>query len=175
MSYTLYDGSVNVAKYALASLTSILKVAEAHPSAASFPTARLYEDMLPLTFQVHTVTDTASKLVARLTGVDPTPFENNLSTYEEMHARIAQVVEIVEKADKEVVNGRAGESVTMGLGPGVSVELKAWEYLQGYGLPNMFFHLNMTYAILRNQGVPLGKRDYSTAFLGNFIKMPGSN
>ncbi|KAM0428854.1 hypothetical protein ACHAPT_006654 [Fusarium lateritium] len=171
MSYTLYDSAIVLAKDALNSLSSILKKAEAHPNAATFPQARLAEDMLPLSFQVHSVTDTAQKIASRTTGVEPLSLSRDeLTTFEAFHARIAQVLEVVEKADKEVVNQREGEVVTLGLGPGKSAQLQSRDYVNGYGLPNVFFHLTTAYAILRKEGVPLGKQDYQTAFLGKYVQ-----
>ncbi|CAM1508873.1 Fc.00g026120.m01.CDS01 [Cosmosporella sp. VM-42] len=170
MSYTLYDASVGVAIDALNALSAILNIAEAHPDADKLPAARLYEDMLPLTFQVHMVTDTAQKVVARTVGSEPLSFKNDLSSFAEMKARISQVLEIAEKADKDTINARAGETVQLGLGPGKNAELTSMQYINGYGLPNLFFHLTTTYSILRNQGVPLGKKDYLRSFLGKYVE-----
>lgn len=171
MSYALYDSSILLAKDALNSLSAILKKAEAHPGAAAFPQAKLHEDMLPLSFQVHCVTDTAQKIVARTTGAEPLALaRDSLDTFEAFHARIAQVLDVVDKADKEVVNRREGETVTLGLGPGKSAQIQSRDYVNGYGLPNLFFHLTTAYAILRKEGVPLGKQDYQSAFLGKYIQ-----
>ncbi|KAJ4328387.1 hypothetical protein N0V84_001258 [Fusarium piperis] len=171
MSYALYDSAILLAKDALNSLSAILKKAEAHPNAASFPQARLCEDMLPLSFQVHFVTDLAQKIASRTTGVEPlTLSRDDFDSFEAFHARIAQVLEVVEKADREVVNKREAETVTLGLGPGKSVDLQSRDYVNGYGLPNLFFHLTTAYAILRKEGVPLGKQDYQAAFLGKYIQ-----
>ncbi|RSM12388.1 hypothetical protein CEP52_002507 [Fusarium oligoseptatum] len=160
-NYALYDSAILLAKDALNSLSAILKKAETHPNASTFPNAKLAEDMLPLSFQI----------VARTTGVEPLSLNrDNFDTFEAFHARIAQVLEIVEKADKEAVNKREGEIVTLGLGPGKSAQLASRDYVNGYALPNLFFHLTTTYAILRKEGVPLGKQDYQTPFLGKYIQ-----
>ncbi|KAF4976579.1 hypothetical protein FDECE_18461 [Fusarium decemcellulare] len=170
MSYSLYDSAVILARDALKSLSVILKKAETHANAASFPSARLAEDMLPLSFQVHSVTDTAQKIVARTSGTEPLSLSRDgFDSFDKFHARIAQVLEVVEKADKEVVNKRVGETVTLGLGPGKSAELASRDYVNGYGLPNLFFHLTTAYAILRKEGVPLGKQDFQGSFLNQYI------
>ncbi|RSL72443.1 hypothetical protein CEP53_001078 [Fusarium sp. AF-6] len=170
-NYALYDSAILLAKDALNSLSAILKKAETHPNASTFPNAKLAEDMLPLSFQVHCVTDVSQKIVARTTGVEPLSLNrDNFDTFEAFHTRIAQVLEIVEKADREVVNKREGEIVTLGLGPGKSAQLASRDYVNGYALPNLFFHLTTTYAILRKEGVPLGKQDYQTPFLGKYIQ-----
>jgi hypothetical protein len=169
MSFTLYDASVAAAKDAVASLRNILKKAESAPNSASFPESRIYEDMLPLSFQVFFVTDVAQKTVARCTGVEPVQFENDLKTFEDFYKRIEQVQEILDKADKEIVNKRIGETVTIGLGPGKTGDLATHAYVTGYAVPNLFFHLVTAYNILRKEGVPLGKTDFLGSFLGKHI------
>ncbi|KAF4975586.1 hypothetical protein FZEAL_7639 [Fusarium zealandicum] len=171
MTYSLYDASIVLAQDALNSLSAILKHAEAHANAASFPDAKLAEDMLPFRFQIHIVTDVAHKIAARTMGTEPLKLElEGLDSYEAFHARIAQVLEVLGKADRETVNKRADEIVTIGLGPGKSADVKVREFINGYGLPNLFFHLTTAYAILRKEGVQLGKQDYQTSFLGKYVQ-----
>jgi hypothetical protein len=55
------------------------------------------------------------------------------------------------------------------MGPGKEIQIPSVGYIGAYGLPNIFFHLSMTYAIMRNQGVPLGKSDYLSAFMGQHL------
>ncbi|KAF5532288.1 helix-turn-helix domain-containing protein [Fusarium phyllophilum] len=170
MSYTLYDAAILHTKEALNSLSSILKKAETHANSASFPTAKLAPDMLDLSFQVFFTTDTAQKIVARTTGTEPlTLSRDECTTFEQFHKRIAQVLEVVEKADRELVEKRGAEVVTVGFGPGKSVDMKVRDYVQGYGIPNVFFHLTTAYAILRKEGVELGKQDYIGAFMNQYF------
>ncbi|ENH67125.1 hypothetical protein FOC1_g10002757 [Fusarium oxysporum f. sp. cubense race 1] len=155
MSYTLYDAAILHTKEALNSLSSILKKAESHANSASFPTAKLAPDMLDLSFQVYFTTDTAQKIVARTTGTEPlTLSRDECTTFPQFHARIAQVLEVVEKADREILK---------------SADMKVRDYVQGYGIPNVFFHLTTAYAILRKEGVELGKQDYIGAFMNQYF------
>ncbi|KAF4988737.1 hypothetical protein FGRMN_9584 [Fusarium graminum] len=170
MSYTLYDAAILHTKEALNSLSAILKKAESHANASSFPTAKLAEDMLDLSFQVHFATDTASKMAARTTGTEPVALSREeCNTFAGYHARIAQVLEILEKADKETVEKRGAEVVTIGLGPGKSADMTCRNYVQGYGIPNVFFHLTTAYAILRKEGVDLGKQDFIGPFMNQYM------
>ncbi|KAF4436995.1 hypothetical protein F53441_13135 [Fusarium austroafricanum] len=170
MSYTLYDAAILHTKEALHSLSNILKKAASHPNAASFPTAKLAPDMLDLSFQVFFMCDTSQKIVARTTGVEPlTLGRDDCTNFEQYQARIAKVLEFVEKADREVVEKRGAEVVTIGLGPGKNADMKVRDYVQGYAIPNIFFHLTTAYGILRNQGVELGKQDYSSAFMSQYF------
>ncbi|CAG7554709.1 unnamed protein product [Fusarium equiseti] len=171
MSYTLYDAAVLHTKEALNSLSNILKKAESHANASSFPTAKLAPDMLDLNFQVFFTVDTAQKIVARTTGTEPLSLSRDECTnFEQYHALIAKALDVIEKADKELVEKRAAEVVTIGLGPGKSADMKCRDYVQGYGIPNVFFHLTTAYAILRKEGVELGKQDYIGAFMGQYLQ-----
>ncbi|KAL6875165.1 hypothetical protein J3F83DRAFT_730125 [Trichoderma novae-zelandiae] len=169
MSYSLYDASVPLAKNALKALANILQKAEAAPNGASLLAARIHPDMLPLTFQVKMVTDTATKLVARLTGTEPHAWEGEIETYADCHARIAKAEEILASANKDVVNQRQNELVSVGMGSLGTFQMTGPSYINGYVLPNLFFHLSTAYNILRKEGVPLGKTDYLTSFIGEFL------
>ncbi|KIL90030.1 hypothetical protein FAVG1_06768 [Fusarium avenaceum] len=174
MSYSLYDAAILHSKDALNSLSSILKKAESHANAASFTTAKLAEDMLDLSFQVHFTTDTAQKIAARLTGSEPlTLAREDCNSFESYQARIAQVLEVLNKVDRELVEKRIDEVVTIGLGPGKSADMKCRDFAQGYAIPNVFFHLTTAYAILRKEGVDLGKMDFLTPFVGQVAANQG--
>ncbi|KAJ4155493.1 hypothetical protein LMH87_000733 [Akanthomyces muscarius] len=168
---SFYDVSIGQALEVLDSLTAILKKAEAAPNAATLPEARIHEDMLPLSFQIYIVTDLGTKLAARLTGQEPPSNENNLKSFAEFHARIAESRAALEKADKNTINSRASEAVTVGLGPGKSAQMNGLTYNAGYATPNLYFHLATAYNILRKEGVPLGKMDYLTSFLGKHVDL----
>jgi hypothetical protein len=169
MSFTLYDGSISPAKDVLVALRAILKKAEADPNAASLPDARIHKSMLPLSFQVHVVSDIAQKLVARTTGVEPQTFENNLKTFEDFYKRIDEAEALFAKVDQEVVNKRADETVPIGLGAGKNAQVPSHGYVTGYAVPNLFFHLVTAYDILRMEGVDLGKMDFLLPFLGRHV------
>ncbi|PTB69080.1 hypothetical protein BBK36DRAFT_1113045 [Trichoderma citrinoviride] len=169
MSYSLYDATIPLAQNALKALTNILKLGEAAPNGASLLSARIHPDMLPLTFQVKMVTDTTTKLAARLTGTEPHAWEGEIETYADCYARIAKAEEILAAASKDVVNQRQNELVNVGMGSLGTFAMTGGNYANGYVLPNIFFHLSTAYNILRKEGVPLGKKDYLTPFIGDFL------
>lgn len=169
MQHSLYDATIPLARDSLNSLTAILKKAEAHPNAAKLPEAKIHDDMLPLTFQVHVVADIAQKLQARLTGKEPMKMENDLKTFKDMYARIDEVLKILGNTDKELVNKYTAEKVTVGMGPGKEAQMTGQGYANGYGLPNIFFHVSTAYCILRKEGVPLGKMDYLKPYLAQYV------
>ncbi|KPM41101.1 hypothetical protein AK830_g5466 [Neonectria ditissima] len=168
-SYTLYDASIAVVRDALDALSNILTKAEAHPNSASFLDARLAEDMLPFSFQVFFVTDLAQKLAARGTGADPLDLDRTLDSFAAMQARIALVRGVLDKVDREALNARAEAECTVGMGPGKEVKMQVKQYVNGYVLPNVFFHTTTAYAILRKEGVQLGKQDYLESFIGQYL------
>lgn len=176
MSYTLYDGSVTHALAAVRACQALILKAEAHATATSTPIdqlldARLAPDMLPLTFQVHMITDTAQKLVARLHNVEPAPtsWPEGLRTLADVRARLDAAAAALAGADRATVEERTDATVTFGMGPGKSAELKAKDYAAGYVVPNVFFHTAMLYSILRKEGVAIGKMDYLTPFIGRYL------
>lgn len=168
MSYSLYDATIPVARNALKSLSNILKKGEAAPNGASLLAARIYEDMLPLTFQVFMVTDTSTKIAARLQGVEPHAWEGKIESYADCYSRIAKAEEILAAADKELINKRQNETVPIGLGSRGTVQIPGVSYANGHFTPTLFFHLSTAYNILRKEGVPLGKNDYMEAYNGSF-------
>ncbi len=167
---TLYDITADLFTKALESLRTILQKAKSHdPSNAdSFVSARLYEDMLPLSFQIQVVSNTAKKTFERLLpSKGPYPvFPDDEKTLDELIARVEATLEIVRRITPEDLAGVDDKAVQFGIGPGMpDAESTGGRYVLGYSIPNLMFHLTTAYAILRAQGVPLGKRDYIATFM----------
>lgn len=172
MAFTLYDATIVEVTLALKALDHILTEAEKHPNSANFPESRLYEDMRPLTFQVHSATRYSEKVLARLSGRSAVEFENDLVSYEDMHARIHRALEALGQADKDAVN-RHGEEVAPTDVPSVgTMDLSGKAFAMGVAVPTINFHVTIAYAILRKEGVPLGKRDYIMPFANEHILKP---
>ncbi|CAL5872532.1 uncharacterized protein PFLUO_LOCUS6796 [Penicillium psychrofluorescens] len=165
MGDSLYDGTIGTVKSAMETLANLLRKAEESPKADSLLAARLYEDMQPLSFQVHIATLMAERTAARLSGRDPAVFENNLDSYAKMHQRVDTVLKSLTAVDKDELKQHADQVKPTQLPPGLEFEVSGSSLAHGMTMPNTFFHLNMTYAILRKEGVPLGKRDYLMPFL----------
>ena len=169
MSYTLYDASIGHAKEALKALSNVLTKAKACENASKIPEGRIIEDMLPFTFQVHSCTMVASKMASRVSGQEVIDYQANLTDFASMEARVAEVQKQLDSVDKDTVNGRVGETVGVGMGPGFEAKVQAWQYVHGYGIPNIFFHLMTAYNILRKEGGQVGKFDYLGPFMYEFI------
>lgn len=172
MSFTLYDATIVEVRLILATLHHLLNEAEKQPNAEALLQARLYEDMKPLTFQVHAATRFSEKLLARLSGREAVEFEDNLTSYAEMRERIDNALADLAKADKDTVNKHGEEVAPTDLPSFGKMDLSGKAFAMGAVVPNIMFHLNMTYAIFRKEGVPLGKKDYSMEFAKEHIFSP---
>lgn len=168
MAYSLYDATVTMATSSLKSLSQILACAEEHPHSTSLLTARLIDDMKPLRFQVHYATFQAQYLAAKLSGRGYTEPEDDLDTYEKMQARIQQALEVLKGVDRETANDRA-ETTTQFARSDHVMEVPVKGVATLVNIPNIYFHVSIAYAILRKEGVPLGKRDWSHGFVGEYI------
>ncbi|CUM65516.1 uncharacterized protein PRCAT00003162001 [Priceomyces carsonii] len=168
MSYSLYDATVLMAKGALTSLDRILSVAEKLPDSATFLAARLSEDMNPLTFQVYYATFLAEAVASILSGREYQQPDDDLDSYEKMHTRIAEVLKELEKTDKDTVD-KIGETMTHTTNHEGQVEVPVKALVGVKHMPNVYFHVAMAYAILRKEGAPLGKRDWSRAFASAYV------
>ncbi|HEV2676039.1 MAG TPA: DUF1993 domain-containing protein [Aliidongia sp.] len=167
MSFTLYDASIPVFLRALGQLSSILDKAVAHAEArkidpAIFINARLAPDMYSLARQVQSASDAAKFGAARLSGVEAPSFPDTEATFVELQERIAKTVTFLKSVDPAAIQGQEGREIVLKR-PGGDVHLTGASYLQGLALPNFYFHVVTAYAILRHNGLAVGKLDY----LGN--------
>ncbi|KAF4978475.1 hypothetical protein FZEAL_5161 [Fusarium zealandicum] len=169
MAFTLYDATIVEAKVVLGVLDHLLNQAEKQPDSSRFPEARLHEDMNPLTFQVHAATRFSDLLLARLTGKTAGEYQNDLVSFADMHARIFMVQEALDQADKDTVNRLGEEVAPTDLPSAGSMDITGKAFAMGAAMHNIYFHLSMTYAILRKEGVPLGKKDYAMGFATEHI------
>lgn len=123
-----------------------------------FLQSRLAPDMFPLRMQVTTVCDQAKFSAARSAGKDAPSHPDDEKTMDDLRKRIATVIAYLDGFSAKDFEGVEGRKVALPRWEGKS--MTATEYLLEYGMPNFFFHLTTTYAILRHDGVELGKRDY---------------
>lgn len=165
MSLSLYAASVPVLLQMLRSLDAVLAKAEAHAKEKKIDPnallqARLFPDMFALTKQVQVASDFAKGISARLAGVDVPSYADNEQSFEELRARIAKTVSFIEAIKPEQIDGKEEREIV--LFPGTEREKKfpAQTYLLHYGMPNVYFHVTTAYALLRHNGVELGKRDF---------------
>ncbi|OAR02351.1 hypothetical protein LLEC1_03369 [Akanthomyces lecanii] len=175
MPYSIYDASVVASKHLLTALQGILAKAEAHPEGASFPERRLAPDMLPFSFQIWsvcTVAEAQALTLQRKEAVRREYEESPLPTYAEMRARIEQVLALLETVDRDAAVEAGEHTTTIDFKGAIGKkELTGAAFCAGAGIPTMYFHTTIAYAILRNAGVELGKFDYVGPFFGGNIGM----
>jgi hypothetical protein len=164
MAISMYSASVPVLVRALSNLQAWFDKAEAHAAAKKFEpqvllNARLAPDMLPFTKQVQIACDSAKFGVARLSGVDAPKFDDTEATFAELRQRIAKTLDYVRSVPAAKIDGTETKDVVVPRRDG-SMTLKGEFYLKHYVLPNVFFHVMTAYALLRHNGVDLGKGDF---------------
>jgi hypothetical protein len=170
MAYSLYDASVKMANGALGSLEGILTIAEQQPNSEALISARLVEDMNPLSFQVYYAALLAERVAALLSGQEYELPSSDIGTYEEMHSRIARALEQLKKVDREKANA-IGDTLVMTDTPQGRQEVPVKHVISIRDMTNLYFHVGMTYAILRKEGVPVGKRQWTRPYLSEFAGM----
>ncbi|CZT19158.1 uncharacterized protein RCC_05004 [Ramularia collo-cygni] len=166
--FKFYTATISTSLSALTSLTNILKTAESkHADPSTLLKARLAPDMRPLTSQIHLLCQAIQRMVARLDGKSPfIPPVDDISSFEDMHARIEATRKNLEALDEIHINLRGDEVESTVLTETMSKDMTGWEFAMGASMPNVYFHLNMVYAILRMEGLELGKWDYIQGFMG---------
>jgi hypothetical protein len=120
--------------------------------------SRLAPDQFPFTKQIQIMTDVAKGAAARLAGQEPPKFDDNEQTVEDLRARLRKTVAYLEGVKPEALNGGEARLIPIPHKPGKG--LPGAEYLQQWAQPNFYFHATTAYAILRHNGVELGKSDY---------------
>ncbi|TDR39710.1 hypothetical protein DFR29_115100 [Tahibacter aquaticus] len=165
MTVSLYTASVPVFQQMLGSLGELLAKAQVHASEkkiepAALLQARLFPDMFALARQVQIACDFARGVSARLANVEVPKNDDKEASFEELQGLIAQTQTFIAGlAPSQFDGGEAREIVTR---PGTPKEKRfsGSAYLLSYGLPQFFFHVTTAYALLRHNGVEIGKRDY---------------
>ena len=164
MQLSMYQASAPVFAQGLRALLGILGKAQAHIEARSIDPnallqARLYPDMLPFNRQIHLCTDFAKGPVARLAGQEPTSFPDVETSFADLIARVANTLAIVEGFSADQIDGSEDKDITL-IRRGESTVVKGQAYLLEQAMPNFYFHLTTAFAILRHNGVEIGKKDF---------------
>ncbi len=163
----MYAVSVPPMIHSLTNLRSILEKAADYAETkkidpAVLINARLYPDMFPLSRQVQIATDVAKGGVSRLAGLEPPKYEDNESSFSELLARLDKTIALLEAFKPEQIDDSEDKTITLPTHD-KTVTFQGLPYLVDFVLPNVYFHVTTAYAILRHNGVEIGKQD----FLGN--------
>jgi uncharacterized protein len=164
MTVSIYDVSIPVLIRGLTNLSAILDKAAAHAEAkkidpAVFAQARLFPDMHPLTRQIQIACDTAKGAGGRLAGIDIPKHEDNEVSLAELKQRIGKTVDFLKTVKPSQLEGAESRSIEIKT-PNRTFSFTGVSYLNHFVLPNFYFHETIAYALLRENGVEVGKSDF---------------
>ncbi|MBM4208491.1 MAG: DUF1993 domain-containing protein [Gammaproteobacteria bacterium] len=164
MAIDMYQSSIPVFTRMLGNLSAILEKGEVHAKAKNidpsvFINARLAPDMYPLTKQVQIATDMVKGCAARLAGVEVPSYADTETIFAELQERVAKTTAFLQAFTADQINGSEERTVTLKL-RGKEISFWGQPYLLYFVLPNLYFHVTTAYAILRHNGVELGKMDF---------------
>ncbi len=164
MTISMHSASVPIFVRMLGNLSTWLDKAAAHAAEKKFEpsvylSSRLAPDMLPLTTQIQIACDAAKFCVARLAGVEGPKFDDDEASLDDLKKRVARTIDYVQSVPAAQIDGSDARSISVPRRGG-AVNMPGETYLKHFVLPNFFFHVTTTYALLRHNGVELGKSDF---------------
>jgi hypothetical protein len=169
MTSPMYTNSVPVFTQLLTAMQANLRTTAADVAAKSmapeaFLQARLFPDMFPLVKQVQIACDFARGVSARLAGVDVPSHDGNEASFADLDALLDKTLAFIGGLDAAKFDGAEGREIVLRPGTPKERKLGGQAYLSSYGLPQFFFHVTTTYAILRHNGIAIGKKDFMGAY-----------
>jgi len=164
MTISMYQASAPVFTRMLTQLKVILDKTATQAAAKKiddsvYLTARLYPDMLPMGRQIHIACDFAKGCCARLAGLEVPKYEDNEMSFADFQARIDKTIAFVASIAPAQIDGQEDRDINITVA-GNPVTFKGQAYLLHMALPNFYFHLTTAYAILRHNGIEIGKGDF---------------
>ena len=164
MTLSMYQASIPAFIRILENLSAILTKAEAHATAKKIELSvlvndRLAPDMLPFSRQIQIATDAVKGCAARLAGIEIPSYPDTESTFPELQERITKTIAFLKSVKQAQLDGSEDRSVTLKIG-GKDISFTGPVYLFNFVIPNFYFHVTTAYAILRHNGVEIGKMDY---------------
>ena len=169
MTSAMYTHSVPVFKQMLTSLKTMLTQASEYAATKSIEPnallqARLAPDMFPLLKQVQIAADFSRGIAARLAGVDVPSFAGQETSFSDLDVLLTQTLAFLDGVNASQFEGKESSEIVLRPGTPKEKKLTGQVYLANYGSPQFFFHVTTAYAILRHNGLPVGKRDFMGAY-----------
>ena len=160
MPFNLYDASAPVFVNSLADMKGWLDKAAAEKDEAALLDARLAPDMRPLSAQFQMASDSAKSAIGRLAGVEAPAMADTEASFDELRERCERTIAFIRSVDPAAIAAGEDRAVALRFPNGMGYDWIGRDYLTGFALPNFFFHVTTAYAILRAEGVSLGKPDF---------------
>lgn len=159
----IYQFTVPVFTKRLAALDAILEKAEAFIKEKGLTDAemldrRLAPDMLPFSRQIQIACDNAKNAVARLSGAEVPVFADEEKTLPQLRERVQKTLAILKGADEASFEGAETKQIVMPFLP--NMFMNGGDYAREYIVSNFHFHVTIAYALLRKEGLALGKADF---------------
>jgi uncharacterized protein len=164
MTISMYQASVPAFVRALTNLEAILEKGATHAQARKIDesvllNSRLFPDMFPLSRQVQIATDTAKSGAGRLAGAEFPAYEDKETTFQELGLRIRNTVTYLQSLSPADIDGTEDKTINWQTRSSTK-SMAGLPYLMNHLLPNLHFHVTTAYAILRHNGVEIGKKDF---------------
>jgi uncharacterized protein len=164
MKISMYEASIPLFLHTLESLKAILQKGAAHAEAKKFDpnnllNSRLAPDMFNLARQIQIASDAAKGAAARLSGTEPPKFEDTETTLPELIGRVDKTISYLRGLGAAQFEGADERTVTINT-PRGALSFPGLQFLRHWALPNFFFHVTTAYALLRHNGVEIGKADF---------------
>jgi uncharacterized protein len=156
---SMYNTTVPQLARMINNVLAIIAKAEAAPNAAALLEARLAPDMYPLMRQFQIVSDTAKNGIARLAGQTPPAMPDTETTYAQIKDRLQRTIAYIESVPRADIESAEDREVVLKF-PNGEMKFTGLSYLNTFLLPNFYFHAMAAYAILRSNGVEVGKMDF---------------
>lgn len=171
MEQVMYQFSVPMFNRMLTNLKHILQLAKSHGQQANiaeqvYLQSRVFPDMFPLCRQVQIAADLAKSSVARLSGHTAPGFADTETSIDQLLQRLDNTMDFISAVDANAFGGTESKALAVKMG-GKELKFNGLDYLQNFVLPQFYFHVSTAYAILRSNGVALGKDDYTGGFAAN--------
>ena len=165
MSISMSSACLPICTSMLTNLAHMLDKAQAFVDAkkcdpAALTQYRLAPDMLPFTRQILIACDAAKNGIWRMSGVEAPKFDDTEATLAELKGRIEKTLAYINSVPAAALDGTEAKEITFPVGRDATRTMQCEAYLKHWMLPNLFFHTTTAYAILRHNGVELGKKDY---------------
>lgn len=164
MSISIYDQVIAPLTTMLRNLDAVVSKAEAYAEEREIDPsvliqARLFPDMLPFVYQIRIATDTAKGAAARLSGTPVPKWADDEETFADVHVRLQKAIDFLSTFEPSQFEGAEKRNIELKLGPR-EVKFVGKDYITGFVIPNFYFHITVAYAILRHNGLDIGKADY---------------
>lgn len=172
MSLSPYQASVPAFIATLTNIKNWLDKAAAQKPEAELFDARLTADMYPLSRQVQIVSDTAKGAAARLSATESPAMPDTETSFAELKDRCDTTIAFLQSINPAAIDAGGDREIVLTFPSGGGMRFDGLTYLNRFVLPNLYFHASMAYAILRAQGVEIGKLDYLAHLAPNVFPPP---